>query len=119
MNNEELLAQGECPEPNCIEVARHLGPHSYEKGCAMTIEKQIKAMRDEASKGVHPHDYVRYAEIAAYNRVLALLDVLAEVEGWYDNDPMFATVLDRFTEKRESDDAVPATAIFLRRKSDA
>ena len=30
-SNEELLREGECPKPNCIEEAGHVGPCSWEQ----------------------------------------------------------------------------------------
>ena len=33
-DNEELLREGECPQPNCIEAAGHAGLHSSEHHCS-------------------------------------------------------------------------------------
>ena len=47
LSNEELLAQGECPHPNCIEAAGHDGPHSADiqpvlpKAATEAVEKRL------------------------------------------------------------------------------
>ncbi len=54
MDNEKLLAQGECPRPSCIEAAGHTGPCSGDLVRAplhvfayADLQTQLQAAREE------------------------------------------------------------------------
>lgn len=42
-SNEDLLREGECTIPNCIEPSNHSGPHSSEDDEAMSADKAAES----------------------------------------------------------------------------
>lgn len=46
MSNEDLLREGECPHPSCIEPAGHDGPHTFPPDFIDGVRRGVAALNE-------------------------------------------------------------------------